>query len=292
KAVLGDFFQRSAAQPSAYQATSESPLPGASAREVESSYLTLPEAKAASGDIRRQAPGVFSGSKEGELWMPERDVTRVPHNLLAREIAEVRSPLFAFEPLEGFSRQIFKVTANRQGDLAVKADEITTARKHYVGTVEQVKGRIVSKGILSIEELHISKFARQQLAERPDLLKTYEAYVSAREAHASKVSELEQAVEARARDLQKTVNTMTDHFGLAPVRVKAFEDLRGSGAAYGPGSGEVRLRNEDLYNRSDTAGLVSRILHELGHSVQDTLGIRHLADTYGVGKQATAGQLD
>ena len=267
------------------------PEPG---KAVESSYLSLPTdgVKTPIEDIRREGPGVFSGSKTGELWIPERDVRRVPADMLGREIAEVRSPLFAFEPLQRFTQEILRVTDNWQNDLSGKADEIASAREHYVGTVNQVKKRILSEDILNLNELNQSEFARAVLAERPDLLKTYNAYVEARDAHAAKVAELNKAVKARASELQETVDTLTDHYGLARVKVRAFDDLGGSGAQYTTGSGIVKLRNDDLYNRADTAGLVGRILHELGHSVQDTLGVWHLADSSGIGKQATAGQLE
>src|SRR5262249_58861434 len=100
-----------------------------------------------------------------------------------------------------------------------------------------------------------SDVCSSDLADRPDLLRTYNDYVSAREAHAAKVAELDHEVAARAQQLQETVNDLTDRFGLARIRVKAYQDLGGSGAQYGVGRGELKLRNEDLYNRSDTAGL-------------------------------------
>ncbi len=308
RSMLGDFFQRSAFEParSPYQAVSDRTEPTQSGsgkdgrperatepvKEVEASYLTLDgKSKGPVEDIRREGPGVFSGSKEGEMWVYERDVSRIPYDLMKREISEVRSPLFVFEPLDALSRQILKTADRFQVDLAAKEKEIATAREQYVGTVEQVKERIISEDILTVNELHMSEVARQQLAGRPELLTTYEAYVKARETHAAKVAELEEAVRARAQQLQEDVNALTDQFGLPRVRLKAYEDLGGSGARYGVGSGEIKLRNQDLYNRTDTAGLVSKVLHELGHGIQDSIAIRHLADTLGIGQQPKPGEV-
>ncbi|HEY9870336.1 MAG TPA: hypothetical protein V6D08_14320, partial [Candidatus Obscuribacterales bacterium] len=299
KSVLNDFFNRPLAVKLSYSALAGQLQPS-TAPGHEKKTATTSDTAADSGhrsrqveleaEARREAPGVYSRTKKGALWEPERDITKIPADFRAEEVREVRSPLFAYEPLETMAGKILQVAGGWKIDLTPKAKEVDDARSRYEAAAREARDRLIETDIVHINEMHQSELVREYLAGYPELRRIYDNYVEARQLHGQKLSELNDAIRQRGKQLQDALNEFAQAQGLPPIRLHLYDDIGLANAQYRSGKGIIELRKADVHDTADTAGLSRKLIHEFTHSEQDGLMIRHIADLLEIGAVPTKSQ--
>lgn len=299
KSVLNDFFNCPLAVRLSYTALSGRLRPSTASgcdKKAATTSDTAAESERRSrradleAEARREAPGVYSRTRKGELWEPERDITKIPADFRAEEVRHVRSPLFAYEPLETMAAKILQVAGGWKIDLRPKAKEVDVARSRYEAAAREARDRLIETDMVRINEMHKSELVREYLAGYPELRRIYDNYVEARALHGQKLSELNEAIKQRGKQLQDALNEFAQGQGLPPIRLHLYDDIGLANAQYRSGKGIIELRKADVHDTADISGLTRKLIHEFTHSKQDGLMIRHIADLLDIGAVPTKSQ--
>jgi|GEM_PF-3134360 hypothetical protein len=96
--------------------------------------------------------------------------------------------------------------------------------------------------------------------------------------------------QGQASDIANSVNKFADENGLTKISVVVL-DQPGFLAAYGPGTGRLKVGSAGFANESLTPAMVEKVAHEYTHALQDNQILRMLADKHGVGITATKEQI-
>ncbi len=109
-----------------------------------------------------------------------------------------------------------------------------------------------------------------------ELAKKYHAEV--RNTHAALSAQISQVAKARALELQIETNKFCREHGLPDIKINVVEHLHGARGSYDPGTGILNIPRAELMDRAGGIRAVNAIYHELTHTQQDQLVIRHLLD--------------
>lgn len=148
--------------------------------------------------------------------------------------------------------------------IASLVDNIYDGTKHWKGTsgAGSRAEATVTEGSSAAE----SASAQNIIAESTDQL--------------SQVSETIR-FKSKADDIANSVNKFASESGLTNISVIVL-DQPGFLAAYGPGTGTLKVGSAGFANESLTPAIVEKVAHEYTHALQDNQILRMLADKHGV----------